>query len=397
MRLFTRFTIWVIMMFLLLGTSTIVSSLQDEAQRDLLADNTGLQPDNIVNVGKGSYTETLPVRNGPPTDVYITSNFEGPLPSNDWLSSVLVGQYSHPIYTHPVSYKAIETGLEVGYPFNAGGGSFLHRADLVVGSSDFNPVDARLDAASDWFADIKMANGDDYLMASIGHGSPFAYFELNNGDATFSFSGPITVYSNQGSYIGLTTSFGNHFGLFAPTGSSWTGATTGSNVVTLTLGSSYFSVASLPDNDEATLDYYAELAFAFIVDTQVQWEYNGNGAVINSYDVTTEAREGDNLDTILTLYPHQWRDQDITYLTYSYDSVRGELKTIEGRSFQTTYSYSGILPMLPDQSNFDHELLSDLVSESAPMTYDPFRTDTYWRGKEMGRLAQLLPVAEQIG
>ncbi|MCY3414539.1 MAG: discoidin domain-containing protein [Candidatus Heimdallarchaeota archaeon] len=397
-----------ILIFQVVNTSAIISYDENQNAEPQDTDtyrqqiptkhDTELQIDNAISVGLGSYTETLPEgATAPPSEIWKSQNYEGPVQTGDWISSVLFEPFSQPLYAHPMAYRAVENGLEMGFPSFTGAGYFLHRADFVVGSSVFNPDNATLEHTSDWFADINMANGAQSLVASIGHGSPFAYFNLNAGDATLTFDGDITVFYLGNQYIGITTHYGNSFGIFLPSGSSISGAVTGSRLISIALSETYFSIVGLPDNTEASLLYYAAYAYAFVTDTQVSWDVDEKGSVITTYEVITTVKEGNNTSTIMALYPHQWRDNDLSYLSFTYPTIRGIMKVIRGNSFQTSYRYSGILPMFPEQSNFDNILLSNLVDEAITgLDLRPV-TDTYWGGKEVGRLAQLLPIAEQMG
>ena len=206
---------------------------------DEVEDEIGL--DGTITVGKGSYFDTLPAGAiGPPGTIYKTNNLLGPIQTNDWVSSVLFQQYSSPLYAHPLAYLPTEDGFEVGFPYALGNGQYLHRADFTVKATLFTPSDARLDKMSDWFADISMANGNNQLIATIGHGSPYAYFNLNNGDIKFDFEDPITVLSSDSDFVHIKTNYGNVFAIFAPDASSWNGISTGSQSITLELGDTFF-------------------------------------------------------------------------------------------------------------------------------------------------------------
>lgn len=398
MVLSTRSVMLIITFGLLLSSSFAIESFSEHVQAYEEPEENDIQTDAIIQVGAGSYTDVKPERvTDPQSAIFKTSKINGPVPTNDWISSVLFDKYSQPLYAHPLAFRAVETGFEVSNPQRTFGSNFLHDAEFTVGSTAFNPVDAKLDAISDWFATIKMEDGNNHLQATIGHGSPFAYFKLNAGSANFTFDASISVFYTSEQYIGITTSIGNHFGLFAPEGSSWTGVSNGSTSITIDLGEDYFSLAALPDNTEDTLTYFGEHAFAFVIYSKVSWEYNGRGLLVTTYDIATKVMEGTVDKTIWALYPHQWRDQDLPFLSYSYQTVRGLMKTLVGKSFETNYTFSGILPIFPNQSNFDQELLSDLVDEGVARINTAGISDTYWGGKEMGRLAQLLPIAEQVG
>ncbi|MBH0247748.1 glycoside hydrolase, partial [Streptomyces cavourensis] len=83
---------------------------------------------------------------------------------------------------------------------------------------------------------------------------------------------------------------------------------------------------------------------------------------------------------------------------YTYVSPRGTMKVRESASFTTSQRNNGVVPALPVSDGVDRARLTGYLNEVANAS-DPFSgaTDTYWTGKALGRLAQLVPVADQIG
>jgi endoglucanase Acf2 len=365
-------------------------------------------PYTVVNaatftVGAGSYTDTLPAgRTAPPATIYKTANLTGAVPTNNWESSILFLQYSQPLMAHPMSYRCVAAGLEVGRPNFGGGGdgyNGTHTADFTVKNTAIATMtNAQADKITDWAVDVVMASGASNIKATLVKGSPYAYFIFTGGNPQLAFGATPTVfYGNSGSsYLGITVN-GKNFGLFAPTGSTWGGLGTATITCNLASGKNYFSVALLPDNTTATLDFFNARAYAFITNTMVNWSYNQAASTLTTtYTVTTTAKEGTNTDTIMALYPHQWRNNTlVSPLAYTYPSIRGTMKTVAGTSFQVRYTYYGILPNLPDKGTYDRATLSSLVSADAGMTIGG--GDTYGVGKALGKTACFLPIAEQMG
>jgi len=92
----------------------------------------------------------------------------------------------------------------------------------------------------------------------------------------------------------------------------------------------------------------------------------------------SSVKEGTNKGTILALYPHQWRNNPhILPLPYTYSTLRGIMKTIQGTSFKTVYRYHGILPNLPDKGTYDREALNRYINELALQADAPVAVDTY--------------------
>jgi len=357
-----------------------------------------------ITIGAGSYTDTLPRRQvGPPPTVYKTSNLTGAIPTNSWESSILWTQYSEAMYPHPLSVKFTSNGLEVGKPVKSGEGSsaytgrfvlWQHRIDMTIKNSSYSSyTDARADKITDWSFDGVLTSGTTtVLKATITKGSPYIYFDFPTGNPQIIFpSVPTVFYGNSSSqYLGITIN-GISYGLFAPSGATWSGIGTTTLTCNLPSGKTYFSIAVLPDNSTTTLNYFKDRAYAFITNTQVSWSYDANTSeVTTTFTITTTAKEGTNLDTIICLYPHQWRNNSLSYLSYTYNTVRGLMKTILGRSFTTKYKYYGILPTMPLNGSDTATLNNLLNSESTTMS----SSDTYWNGKEQNRVSSIIQLAK---
>ncbi len=354
-------------------------------------------------VGAGSYTDTLPSgRVQPPSTIYKTANLTGGIPTSNWESSILFQQYSQPLIAHPLSFRCVAGGLELGRP-NLGGGGVAyfgtHANDFTVKHTGIATVaDSRADKISDWAVDVVMASGANNIKATLVKGSPYAYFIYTGGNPQLAFGSTPTVFygSAASSYLGVTVN-GKSFGLFAPTGSTWSGIGTTTITCNLASGKNYFSVATLPDNTTGTLTYFKDRSYAFVTNTTANWSYNESASTLTTtFTFTTTAKEGANTETIMALYPHQWRNNTlIAPLSYTYNTLRGIMKTVAGTSFQVRYAYRGILPNLPDKGSYNRTTLYNLINEVAGMTIGS--GDTYWVGKNIGKTAVALPIAEQVG
>ncbi|HHW58573.1 MAG TPA: hypothetical protein GXX15_13260 [Clostridia bacterium] len=368
----------------------------------------GVSPQNgyasTIAVGVGSYTDVLPAGQvGPQSTIYKTPNLTGGIPTNSWESSILWTQYSEPMYSHPLSVKFSANGLELGTPMKSGEGAggytgrfvlWQHRVDMTIKNSNYSSyTDARADKITDWSFDGVLTSGSaNVLKATITKGSPYIYFDFPTGNPQIVFpTVPTVFYGNSSSqYLGITIN-GVSYGLFAPAGATWSGIGTTTLTCNLPSGKTYFSIAVLPDNTTSTLSYFKDRAYAFITNTQVSWSYVPNTSeVTTTFTITTTAKEGSNLDTIICLYPHQWRNNSLSYLPYTYNTVRGLMKTISGTSFTTKYKYYGILPTMPlngsDSTTLNYLLNSESITISS--------SDTYWNGKEQNRVSSIVQLAK---
>jgi len=361
------------------------------------------------DLGKGSIS-TVPGSEGDVQQtIYKTSNYQGAVQTSNWSSSVYWKQYSEPMYPHPIAFSCEPSGLQVGYPRLAPGNEpnttlTSENSDFIVEPSTFTPLDAKADKETDWSIDIMMSNGSKQMKSTLVHGSPYAYFNFTDSKPRLVFKNSLPViYIGDASKSCIAVNVNNnYYGLFAPYGSTWTGIGTNTLNCNLPSGKNYFSIALLPDNSESTFNFYKQYAYAFITDTKVEWNYNETDSTLTTtFNISTTAMEGSNKDTVIALYPHQWRNNaNINPLSYTYQTIRGTMKTIKGNKFVTQYQYNGILPALPDMISSNASLKSKLqgfVDQVESKTPYIDSDDTYWAGKDFGRMASLVPIAEQIG
>ncbi|WP_406859140.1 glycosyl hydrolase [Streptomyces sp. HUAS MG47] len=364
-----------------------------------------------VPVGAGSYSDTRPAgtsgpttNTGAPVTPKVTPAAQGkPVPTNDWWSSLAFQRYgdnpySTPMYGHPLTYQATAGGLDIGYPTTpqiVGDGrqyEYAHKRDLTIGLTGLNSPDTKADAWSDWTVTPYWSDGARTLRTTIGHGSPFVYARGSGGNAQITTAGTPAVFADQGNVLGITVA-GHHYALFAPTGADWN--VSGTTVSAALGGKDYFSVAVLPSTD--ALATYKKYAFSFVTGSTVNWSTSG-GTVRATYTLTTEAKEGTERGTLQALYRHQWLRTTDALTPYTYVSPRGTMKVREGASFGTSQKAAPVLPGLPRTGDVDAARLRGHLNEVVNAA-DPFSgaTDTYWTGKALGRLAQLVPLADQIG
>ncbi|WP_435320952.1 glycosyl hydrolase [Haloarchaeobius sp. TZWSO28] len=369
-----------------------------------------------VSVGNGSYTTTLPTGEGSlPDSAYTTSSVTTPIPSNEWWSSLLWKQHSQPIFAHPVSMQFTDAGLDVWHPTEWTFSDGYHpdsiammdqTTDFTIGhtaTSSFG--DSRCDGFGDWHTVGKFGDGTSTtLRTTVAQGSPYVFCEYEGGDAKLSFSSAPTVFADNGNVLGIEIN-GHAYGLYAPANATWSGK--GTTELTSALdGQGYLTVGVLPEATSTALADLEAYAYNFIDDTTVSWTYDeASGDVTTTFDYTlTQQSESATTGTFCGLFPHQHKYSSATFTGYTYTSARGTMKTIEGASsFQTTYTFPGVLPFLPDEGTYDKAELASYVDEEEAndtlIETGPERPGdgTYWTGKNYGRLSELIPIAEQVG
>ncbi|MGC8770799.1 MAG: glycosyl hydrolase [Brevinematia bacterium] len=370
----------------------------------------------VINVGKASYVDERPLgQSGPHQDTpFITENIMGGLPSNKWYSSVIWTEFSEAMYPLPLTFSCAESGFWVGFPekdvFKEGDGDIQivmpHFPQFSIFAKNFNPKDARLDKYTDFSVDIVMKDGNKIIKATVVRGSPFIYFTFENAEIEINFleKGKVWYGNDSSDSIGVEVNNFN-FAFFVPRGSRWKDLNKSTFSLTTPKNKNFLVVSVLPDNKRETLEFYKRYAYAFPTNTIVEWKYDReNSKVITKYRILTEVKEGSNNKTLMALFPHHWRNQNIKTLPYTYDSIRGKMKLIEGNEFTTEYKYYGVLPWLPDAGKYDRDKLNKYVNEIYKkkdyIRYGPSYAgimDPYSLSKNLSRLGDLSAIADQLG
>ena len=138
-------------------------------------------------------------------------------------------------------------------------------------------------------------------------------------------------------------------------------------------------------------------------DTRIRYRYDRDSSrVVTTYQASTEPKEGTNRSTVFALYRHQHLNagEKNRFEKFTYASPRGEMKVLAGRKFTTVIPFLGVLPALPVAAA-DKDMLAKLLESDFKIISSraqPFeREDTYWNGKEFGKFAELIQIAEQLG
>jgi len=389
-----------------------------------------LSDSDVVSVGSGSFATVIPdgYDATPPEAASVTDDVSPPIPTNDWWSGLLFGPYSTgSISGLPYYATAGEGGLTVNYPTDWDGdvaqqetivSDYAGTPSVTIGHSAVDSFeDARVSGWGDWHVDTRWGAGTDTTMdLTITKGSPFFFVEYGGGGASLTFTdhedgvvgdSQVSTFADRGNVLGVTVTandYEKHFGIFAPSGASWSG--TGELTSDLN-GEGYLTVAVLPDAEEATLDTFAEYAHNHIVGTQVDWEYvESEGGepvseVRTTYSYETEAMDGgDGSGTLAALFPHQHKHTDDDLTDHTFWSPRGTLKVRAGSDFTTAHTYSGSLPFTPTEGTHEDGQLETYIT-GLQEDYDRFTFDVprsaYWVGKDLFRNSVVSPLAAETG
>jgi endoglucanase Acf2/uncharacterized protein YjdB len=373
----------------------------------------------IVGVGSGSYTTAFPGTDAAGRNTYPsgTPQLSGtaatkPVPTNDWWSNMVKVDHGGQAFNYPLSFRSKSEGLVVNYTIPGGASTTEYREPMsavdaiTVGVSGMAATRSTVSNHTDWTVTMNWNAGGRDFNATVGLGMPFVYFTKGSADIAriavgFNVSGA-TVSGNK---VIIQNNFNSaNYVVFGPAGSTWTN---NSGVFTSTLnGKNYWSMVMLPQGVDvntamATLEPYA---YTFPGNTAVAWTYNAaTGAVRSTFTVTPDTKEGTNNVVPMGLLPHHWSRLASTSAqpnSYTYHTVRGQMKILLANSFTTENTFSGILPTLPNlakySGGFDPGALYKKIDQ---MKGDqlPEWTDSYNEGQNMNRLIQAAHIAHQIG
>lgn len=371
----------------------------------------------VTTVGNGSYTSTFPGtdsagRNGFPSgSPQLSGNAVGkPVPTNDWWSSLVKENHAGNLFNYPLAMRTVNQGLVVSYivPTSTPNGSSQPLDDslpITVGVTGLNASQSTVSDFSDWTVTMNWSNAGHSFTATAGIGMPFLYFTKNTADiAEIKIVEGTVVISNE-MLIVTNSHQGSDFAIYGPVGSIWT--QTG-NVYTSNLnGKNYWSMAYIHPTAadvSAVANQYKKHAYVFPTNTTATWSYNQNTSKLSTvFNVTTSVKEGTETNVLLGLLPHQWAhlaSGSAQPAGYSYSSIRGEIKTLDGNTFTVENTFKGILPTLPYLDNyspgFSPAVLGGKISQIENDELATW-TDSYNEGQVMNRLIQTARIADEMG
>ena len=369
---------------------------------------------DLVKVGAGAYALAAKSFDKDPPAAPFRSGvmLQRAVPTNQWYSSLAFSATPVPIYAIPLSFKAAPQGFEMGLPGKRVVPTerkdveihYPHQAALVFSPTAFEPAPATLDKVSDWSIDILQARGADQMRVTVAHGSPYAYFRVSRGDVRLRLAEPGTPIASDDPRILAMRTGGAAYAVFGPSGVRWEQVSQTEWLGRLPEGKGYFSAAALPDASAASLARFSRHAYAFIEDSRVQWRYDQAASkVTTTFQLDTRTMEGADHGALLGLYPHHWigntalADRTLP----GFDSLRGPVRLLAANQFSTEYAYHGFVPFWPAiRDPARREQLDELMRKdlgNANRMSRIFGNGSYWQGKGLARIGELMSVVEQQG
>jgi len=279
---------------------------------------------------------------------------------------------------------------------------------IAVGNSAYSNLDAFLKDYSDGSVTVQWKSGATAVMeATFVHGSPYVYFTALQGNLVVrtksADGGEKGVFHQSGNNLGIWTDVAGNRNVFLIVGHD---ATTYSGVNTNSIGVSNstkrMTVAWLPQltgtPDSAMISAFAQYA-AQRVD-----KVNINYAVDRATNKVTISHQyqfnGANVTTMAGLLPLHWKNSTQGVTSYKVRSARGVTKFAATSNYSYTIPYVGVLPYFPENiGDYNATQLRALVTEFVNQGTANWNTatDTYWAGKNYGKVAELAAIARSIG
>jgi len=387
----------------------------------------------VIQVGKGSYAVNDIKMAQPRYPKYVTENVSVPIPSNDWWTSVLYKRLSDGIVALPLRFEYFDTGLGFFYaspiftaPNSGAMDTKLSNMDLFINTSSIvRTSEARVDGYGDWSVDVVFSDdGTPKMRNTIVKGSPYVYSTFTDPNSVEISSPAIVglfddnnnpILVNDGDtivndHIGIEVKNTNtapvsethyrSYGIFAPPGTVFTRV--GSKIkIKLGSGQNYLSVGLLPNKSD--LNYMYQHAYAFVTDTAVTWNYDESTSIVSTTytDTISLKRQDKSGNTLMALFPTQWKYTSHPFTSLEYESARGKMKVIEGNSFTIQDRFYGITPSFGEpveSGSYNRDKMIEYLNTfKASVTNDYWVADPYWQGKKTHPLAMGILIAQQLG
>jgi endo-1,3(4)-beta-glucanase len=281
---------------------------------------------------------------------------------------------------------------------------------IAVANSDYANLEAYLKDHSAGSVTVMWKSADtDVMEATFVHGSPYIYFKAYEGDLMIrtlrADGGEKGIFYNQNNSLGVWTSVASNVNNFLIVGEGATSfSNTAGNEIVVTNAAKELTLTYLPASGAGT-------ASATMISDFASRARNVVAAVDIDYSVDTSTNkvtvsrqyldsQGNLIQTMAGMHPLHWKHSSQVTTGHQIRSARGMIKFADTNQFDYQLQFIGVLPTLPyianslDQAKLEG-LVTDFVSQGSAAWNTA--TDTYWAGKNYGKVAELAAIARSIG
>lgn len=430
----------------------------------------GLWAQSTVHVGKGGYAAYAPLAKSRTAEhggdqsqymqyreLYIREAAGQPIPTNDWWTDLINADHGRSgqevtghLWSYPQYVQGMRYGLDIHYPkyWVDNGTEMKAQSKLRISCGEgFAPSHPMAEAWSDWTVTFSETSGTQQLLATLAHGMPFTWVELQGispvitavktdndgsdnlltGAAAVTFTDADGNTLTSGTYSQMVVRISNAstedlYGVYLPEGSTVTIAG-GEATVSFSGERQFVVVALLKEASELT--YYETYAYGKPTNTTVSWDYaQASGTLTTRWQVTaTDLRTGSaTTDVLQGFIPHHYRNGATPAFSFcgkQFRTPRGQLRLAEGSDLSVSYRFAGMLPWYAVPGGNEaygahgaNETHGTNKTQRAAGEYDPekmtqmletyaqkgeFGGDTYWGGKGLTQMALYMTFARELG
>ncbi len=374
------------------------------------------------------------------------------VPSNGWWTSLLVQNYGggNGIYTNPLRSSFSNSGAEITNPgagfvqywnpagFNTMANFSLVLPDLYLKTSTLNDgYQTTVVDYSQTGVSVAMRNVgqmQDHMVLTYTQGSPYVfaevmdqtvpyinvethgaqgieYYSLDGVKVTGNHTGEALIIKLINKHIGYETSrpsnvgaamYGDRYFLVSTMPDATFAIT--NNRINLNLVNNFFTVSAIQSLSEA--QYYHDHAFVKTMHGEVTYVVDHETSIVHTtYQNAVQYVKGEKTTPVQFLLPHHYVNSDVALTSYEFETVRGKLKLMEGRTFTTQLAFNGLLPAMTNPTNSEfsttamNSYLTDLNTRTEIDDTSNFLNDEgpYWNSKAIYPLAQGIIIADQVG
>jgi hypothetical protein len=300
-------------------------------------------------------------------------------PTNRWFSGLVFGERPQPVFPLPLSFGLTATGFQFGVPTVTTTASAITAPFAPQVTVDAGTDSSVVSSYDEVAVTVTLGKaGADLAHVTVARGSPIVSYVA---DAAHDIRSSVALESANGFYT--ATVDGQQFGLVAPD------ATLAADGMTLSLPqgavANWFAVP-----DDGSVGALAKLAADPLTGVATSYSSSGSGST-TTLDYTT-AGGGDTLFGALP-------QQDPAACTLgTFDTVDGTMSLCSGS--QLAWTVPTVEPAASlDVSKLSAEQRSELVTQlGKDIAATPsIPGDTYFGGKALARLANLLQLARDLG
>jgi endoglucanase Acf2 len=323
----------------------------------------------------------------------------------------------------PISARLSDRGFRVGSipggmkSLNSGHGQLYEIPDpfsevfdgLGFVNSQYQQMTASLYDYSDGSVTVEWRQEGAVIMrATFVHGSPYVFIRVLKGQLEIkskAASGAQKgIYYQAENELGIWTDVASNRATYLIVGDDGTEFTDiDSQSIGVISSTGRVTIALLPVDaelpDSAMIDQFAQYAGNHIDELLIDYQVDRT-----SNEVTVQhhyLNQGQAVKTLAGLMPLQWKNAATPVNSeYSIRSARGTLKFAPLSEFAYELPFVGVLPSLPAlQGSYDEVTLKQFIDDFIGQGQNAWnsQSDTYWAGKNYGKVAELAALAHSHG